>query len=119
MGNFGKKLLQLSDKMKPILRNKLCEVKLINIDEISLISNLLLYHIHLWLVETFGCSDNQPFEGLSVIVVGDLYQLPTVGGRPAYAEHNNNWPTFEPLLKRFQIHELTEVMRQQGLFTTY
>ena len=64
VGNFGNKLPQLSEKMKSSLSNKLCEVKLIIIDEISMVSNLLLYHIHLRLVEIFGCPTHQPFAGL-------------------------------------------------------
>ena len=58
VSNFGKNCPQLSDKMKSSLRNKLCEVKLIIIDKISMVSNLLLYHIHLWLVVIFDCPDN-------------------------------------------------------------
>ena len=114
MGSFGKNLQHLSDKMKSSLRTKLCEVKLIIIDEISMFSNLLLYHIRLRLVEIFCCSDNQPLAGLSAIAVGDLYQLPPVGGKPVYAECNNYWESSEAVWKHFQIHELTEVMHKHG-----
>ena len=58
VSNFGKNCPQLSDKMESSLRNKLCEVKLTIIDKISMVSNLLLYHIHLWLVVIFDCPDN-------------------------------------------------------------
>lgn len=89
VGNFGKDLSQLSDKIKSSLRNRLCEVKMIIIGEISMVSNVLLYHMHLRSIDSFGCSDNKTFAGLSVIAVGDLYQLTPVGGKPVYAEYKN------------------------------
>ena len=62
---------------------------MIIIDEISMVSNVLLYHMHLRLIESFGCSDYKPFVVLSVIAVGDLYHLPPAGGKPVYAEYKN------------------------------
>ena len=59
-------------------------------DKISKISNLWLYHIHLWLVEVFGFSDNQTFAGLSVVAVGNICQLPPARQTPVYAEYNNH-----------------------------
>lgn len=60
---------------------------------------------------------NEPFEGISVIVVGDLNQLPSV----------MDWPVFQPpkinelsifvkvsvLWRLFKFFELTQVMRQK------
>ena len=44
--NVGGKLHPLNDRQIGILRNKLTEVKLIIIDEISMVSNVLLYKVH-------------------------------------------------------------------------
>ena len=44
--HFGKNLPSLSDKMST-LRNRLSDLKVIIIDEISMVSNNLLYYIHL------------------------------------------------------------------------
>ena len=63
---FGKRLPSLSDKMRSILKNKLPEVKVVIIDEISVVSNDLLLHVHLRLVEVFACSKNTPFAGITV-----------------------------------------------------
>ena len=63
---FGKRLPSLSDKMRSMLNNKLPEVKVFIIDEISMISNDLLLHIYLGLVEVFACSKNTPFAGITV-----------------------------------------------------
>ena len=49
---------------------------MIIIVQISMLSSVLLYHVHLLLIEIFGFSDNQSFPGLSAISVRDLYQLP-------------------------------------------
>ena len=47
-------------------------------DEISMISNTLLLHIHQRLIEILGTSEDLPFAELSIIAFGDLYQLPPV-----------------------------------------
>ena len=47
-----------------------------------MVSNELLFNVHLRLNEIFGSVNNDPFAGTTVIVVGDLLQLPAVGGCP-------------------------------------
>lgn len=114
VGHYGKNLPRLSDKMRCSLRNKLDEVCVLIIDEISMVSNLQLFYIHLRLVEIFGCQTGVPFAGVSVIACGDLYQLPPVRKRSVYADYDNEWLNLEPLWKLFLIAELNEVMRQRG-----
>ena len=78
VGRYGKNLPRLNDEKRSALRNNLCELRALIIDEISLVSNLQLLYIHLRLVEIFGCSENRfPFAGITVIAVGDFYQLPS------------------------------------------
>ena len=91
VGYFGKNLPRLSDKMRSSLRNKLRELRALIIDEISMVSNLQLLYIHLRLVEIFGCSDNIPFAGITVVACGDLLQLPPVQQRAVYAEYPDVW----------------------------
>ena len=62
----------------------------------------------------FGCLDNEPFAGITVIAVGDFFQLPPVGGRPVHENYKNEWQNFESLWKSFKIFQLTDVMRQRG-----
>ena len=69
------KMFPLNERQRAILRNKLSEVKIIIIDEISMISIMLLYQVN---------SYQLPFAGISVIVCGDFYQLPLVRGLPVY-----------------------------------
>ena len=114
VGRYGENLPRLNDKKRSALRNKLCELRALIIDEISMVSNLQLWYIHLRLVEIFGCSDNIPFAGMTVIAVGDFYQLLPVQQRTVYAEYRDAWQNLVHLWKLFRIAELDEVMRQRG-----
>ena len=116
VGHFGKDIPRLNDRKRTALRNKLCELRVLIIDEISMVSNLQLHYIHLRLIEIFGCSDNVPFAGLTIIAVGDFYQLPPVQQRTVYADYKDAWQNLVHLWKLFQIAELHEVMRQRGDF---
>ena len=70
-------LLRSSQKvMKTTLRN----VKMIIVDEVSMVSSLNLAYMHLRLEEMFG--GNHWFGSKNVMFVGDLLQLPPVSGNP-------------------------------------
>ena len=72
----GYTLPRLSDSERGRLRNLYSEVLVVLIDEISMVSDIRLLHIYKRLCEIFGCSESQPFANLSILVVGDLLQLP-------------------------------------------
>ena len=112
--HFGKNLPSLSDKMRSTLRNRLADLKVIIIDEIPMVSNNLVYYIHLRLNEIFGTADIERFAGLTILAVVDFFQLPPVGASPVYAEYKNTWQSLNSLWKLFKMFELTEVMRQGG-----
>ena len=76
--------------MKSSLRNKYSELKVLMIHEISMASNDLLFNIHLRLVEIFGCQGNKPFAGLTVITIGDYFELPPIRARPVYMHHGDS-----------------------------
>ena len=97
VGSSGKHLPLLSDKMRSMLRNKLSEVKVLIFDEVSMVSNDLLLHIHLRLTEIFASKGNFPFAGFTVIAVGDFLQLPPVRARPIYTEYKNTWHNLDSL----------------------
>ena len=106
----------LNDKQKASLRNKISEVKLLIIDEISIVSRTLFYQINLWLIEIFGF--NKPFGGLSVIVCGDFYQLLPLNSPAIYSQLDLKKVTVKfingiELWYLFKMAELTEVMRQR------
>ena len=75
-----------------------------------MVSNYMLRYIHLRLQEIK--SNNLPFGGVSIIAVGDLYQLKPVMGQFIFEDYKNN---YEPLAtnlwtKYFKIFELNEIM---------
>ena len=69
--------------MKTSLRN----VKIIIIDEVSIVSSLNLAYIHLRLDELFG--GNDWFGSRNMIFVGDLLQLQPVNGNPVFERITN------------------------------
>ena len=113
--NAGSKLYSLNDKQRETLRNKLSEVRLIIIDEISMVSSILFYQVNQRLNELFRYSGNEPFAVLPVIVCGDVFQLPLVKGLPLYnsAASIKDFIALE-LWRKFQTVELTEVMHRRG-----
>ena len=81
-----------------------------------MVSKKLFYQIHQRLVEIFNVP-NILFAGKSVLVVGDLYQLPPVNAMPVYASPNSCEPEInvaDELWKMFRLVQLTEVMCQRG-----
>ena len=79
-----------------------------------MVYNDLLFHVNLRLIEIFRSVNDQHFAGVSVLAVGDFFQLPPLGGKPVYVKYKDNWQNFNSLWKLFKIFELTKVMRQCG-----
>ena len=67
-------------------------VHCVTIDEISMVSNLTLLHVHLRLTEIFGLQrgNNNWFGSQNVIVFGDLLQLPPVKGEEVFLGLSEN-----------------------------
>ena len=72
--------------------------------------------MHQRLLDIFGYTNNcdKPFAGLTMIVVGNLYQLPPVLQKPVFADYYDDIYNIYHLWKVFKMCELTEVMRQKG-----
>ena len=86
VGHFASNLPPLSYKIKSSLRRRLSALKIIIIGEMSMVSNNLLFYVHLRLNNFFCTVNDKPFAGISVNTVGDFFQLPRVRGRPVYAD---------------------------------
>ena len=65
-----------------VMKTKLCHVKLIIIDEISMVSSLNLAYIHLRLDELFG--GDEWFGSRNMLFVGDILQLQPVSGSAVF-----------------------------------
>ena len=69
------------DSLK-VMRASLSKLRLLIIDEISMVSGLNLAYIHLHLDEIFA--KDKWFGGMNVLFVGDILQLPLVNGGPVF-----------------------------------
>ncbi|XP_062600922.1 uncharacterized protein LOC134262538 [Saccostrea cucullata] len=102
----------LKEQSLSAMRARLASLQILVIDEVSMVYKRLLYYIHERLVQIKKCKE--PFGGISVIAVGDFYQLPPVKQRKVeilYKE-NDEYP-IDYWLDFFKIVELKEIMRQR------
>ena len=95
------------------MRTKLSGLKVLVIDEISMCGYRLLNFIHLRLQDVLG--SNKPFGGITVIGVGDLFQLHPVLDSWIFSPPDQDYALLAPNLwkENFKLFELTEVMRQK------
>ena len=97
------------------LREQLSDLKLLIIDEMSMVNADMLYKIDLRLKELFPLMNETPFAGIGVVLIGDLLQIPPVTygneiiyifSRPknpkfaAYHDEYSLWQLFEPMILR-------------------
>ena len=99
------------------------DLKLLIVDEVSLLGSDMLYKIHLRLNEILQNDSPHGFGGISVILVGDLLQLAPVKAKyifeepknshfKAFHEVNSLWSTFQPMIlqqnhRQGNIHEFS------------
>ena len=90
-------------------------VKLIFLDEVSMVGNTMLnIQINKRLQDIKGCKED--FGGVSIIAIGDLFQLqPVMDGHVFKDLSDNEYGPLAPNLwqKHFKMFELTEIMRQR------
>ena len=91
------------------LRKELSNLQILIIDEISMVNKLIFFYIQRRL-QQIKQDDTAPFGNVSILAVGDFYQLAPVLGHPVYSEHSDI-PDF--WMKYFKVIELTEIMRQK------
>ena len=107
---FGNKYRSLPDKSRDLKRGLLSNLAMLIVDEYSMLKADMLYQLHLRLQEIKQRYD-LPFGGCSVILVGDLLQLPPVRGKypfqcPYEKEYHIAhalsplWDNFKPILLR-------------------
>ena len=104
----------MSDQHRTHLRTQLSHLKLIVIDEISMVSNAKIRLVHERLQEIFCTPDSLVFAGLSVVVVGDFYQLPPVRERMIFAPYKKDIYNLCHPWDQFKMIELNQTMRQCG-----
>ena len=104
------------NQTQAVMKNMQCVI----IDEVSMVSNVTLLLIHLRMCEIFGSM--LPFGNKSVIIFGDLFQLPPVQAQPPFKEISDSLmnkvtggtKVSPNLWREFQFDELTINQRQAG-----
>ncbi|XP_063436496.1 uncharacterized protein LOC134717928 [Mytilus trossulus] len=97
------------------LRSKLENLQILIIDEVSMVNKRLLFFIHERLRQIKKRPEKYPYGGVSVIAVGDFYQLPPVKSKRSdklYVNDPSN-PLNYLWNDLFSVVELDEVMRQR------
>ena len=111
----------LSHKRLNTLRTKLSRLMLVIIDEVSMVGANMLLEIHRRLQQIKGVSDDKVFGDVSILAVGDLYQLPPVGQAPLFSAVSDCSAQFygsgSLWVDNFIMNELTQVMRQRDDLT--
>ena len=111
---FGDAHVGLGPKKLAEFREHLQDLKVIIIDEMSLVKSDVLYQIHRRLMEIFQSEDL--FANKTIMLVGDLLQLPPVKGKCIFQTPNDH--KFETLCqeadlwKQFEVFELCHNHRQ-------
>lgn len=95
------------------MRVKFRSLKIVFIDEVSMVGNKMFNYINLRLQEIFA--KGVPFGGISIIAIGDLFQLKPVFDGWIF---ENLTEGYGPLATNlwtdlFRVFELTEIMRQK------
>ncbi|XP_061399099.1 uncharacterized protein LOC133334797 [Musca vetustissima] len=118
---FSLPVNQSSSELRPLgpdalnsMYTKLMNLKLLIIDEISMVGAKMLSYLDARMKQIFKSTEY--FGGVSVLVLGDLKQLSPVGDRWIFAA-----PTTDPYAEiygtttwdKFKYFELTEIMRQR------
>ncbi|XP_066269843.1 uncharacterized protein [Branchiostoma lanceolatum] len=120
LGCGGKEYQPLSSDKLNTLRSRLGKLKLLIVDEVSMVGADILYHVHRRLQDICGNSDpDTRFGGVSILAVGDLFQLQPVGQRHVFSEPSSDYAKLHAKIKgslwveNFRMVELTESMRQK------
>ncbi|KAJ8019326.1 ATP-dependent DNA helicase PIF1 [Holothuria leucospilota] len=93
------------------LRMKHEHLKLIVIDKISMVDINMLCYISCRLQQRKASPANQPFGYISVLIVGDFFQLPPVRGKPLFDADPGSLVNLWSLFKKW---ELDDIMRQKN-----
>jgi hypothetical protein len=111
--NKGFHYIPLDNDRLNTIRSKLRKLKVVLIDEISMVGSGMFNFVNLRLQQIMG--SKMPFGGVSIIAVGDLFQLQPVFDKWIFENSNKD---YGPLAlnvwqEYFEMYELTQIMRQK------
>ena len=107
--SFGNNFYSLSDKTRDARRRLLKNLKIVIIDEFSMVKADMLYQLDLRLKELKEAYDS-PFGGVAVFLFGDLLQL-----RPTAAKYIFDEPANEQFQLSYAIQSLWEMFKVVNL----
>ena len=84
---FGNNLVTLGDKLRDLRQKQFTNLRLIILDEISLIKSDMLYQIHFRLMEIF--QNRLDFGNIAICALGDILQIKPPLGCMIYASPKN------------------------------
>lgn len=115
VNEFAGRAPELSEDITNTLRVQLKDLELLITDEVSMCGSRTMSNMEARLRKIMG--KREPFGGVSVLVVGDLFQLPPVKDRFVFLTPNvgnDLWKLIDnPIWRDFKLFELTEIMRQK------
>ena len=91
--DFSSKHSSLTDKKRELKRDQLKNLKILIIDEFSMMKADTLYRIHLRLMEVK--QNNKAFGGVNVYLLGDPAQLKPIKGSYIFASPNAYVPAYD------------------------
>ena len=86
-------LPELAGEQLQVLQTRLDRLRLLVIDEMSMVGRKLLRAIDLRLRQDFPHQATEPFGGVSICMLGDFDQLPPVMDRPMFDATTGGGPT--------------------------
>ena len=99
------------------LRMKLANLQLLIIDEISMAGSNMLLQIHRRLQQLKGSPESTTFGNISILAVGDLYQLQPVAQPHVFGEVSDAYARLHSSgslwIDEFSLLQLDEIMRQR------
>ena len=108
----------MSYESKAILFQKLHQLKLMVVDEVSMVGSQQFQEMNTRLCKILhGDIRKNDFGGISMLLVGDLYQLPPVMQCPIFKQHKIRKPgDMAPSpWQTFILHKLTQIMHQKDI----
>ncbi len=113
---FGNDFSSLSDQARDSMRDIMSNLKLLIIDEISMVKADMLYILDRRLREV--TTNQRPFGNIGMVILGDLMQLkPVLGaltfGQPKQPQFKLSY-LIEPIFDLFEVIELTTNHRQNA-----
>ena len=100
--------IPLGESVLNTLRCKLEKLSIIIIDEVSMVSSVMLSYIHGRLSQI--TQNSAAFGNITILAFGDFHQLPPVKGAPLY--RNDGFGLWQD---NFKITTLSKIMRQENL----